>query len=388
MLAQAARSELHAILEWWINRMTDVRQGGFYGRIDGHGRLQEQAEKGVILNTRILWTFSAAARCTGNSAYAQTARRAYDYCCAHFIDHQGGGVYWSLTASGAPAQTKKQVYAQAFAVYALSEYYLLTKHEDALQQALDIFDVLEKKALDRHQNGYLEAFSRDWQALADQRLSEKDANEAKTQNTHLHLLEAYTNLYRAAPANEALREALRNLINLFLEKFIDPASSHIHLFFDENWNLKSDIVSYGHDIEASWLLWEAAEALGEAPVLEKLKPICLQMAETTLREAVDADGAVQNEWQRGSGHLDADRIWWVQAEALVGFRNAWKLSGDARFEQAAHGVWRFIQEKQRDAGGGEWFWRVSRAGIPSFQEDKAGFWKCPYHNGRAMMKMM
>ncbi len=408
------QTELHNLLRWWMKHMVDDVNGGFYGRIDGQNNLHPSAEKGVILNTRILWAFSAAARKTGNSDYIKMATRAHNYLIDKFLDKEQGGVYWSVDFLGQPLQTKKQVYAQAFAIYALSEFYLLTGNASSLEIALNIFQLLEKNALDPTQNGYYEAYSKDWQLLDDLRLSDKDANEAKTQNTHLHLLEAYANLLRAVPRNSVpehvprnsvpghvfrnsvpelispeqssgVQHALENLINLFLEKFIDPKTAHIHLFFDENWQLKSDIVSFGHDIEASWLIWDAAQTIENQEIIEKVKPVCLRIAEITLQEALEPDGSVINQRWNSDGRLDTDRIWWVQAEAIVGFWNAFRMTGDTRFRKAALDCWRFTYNKMRDPVGGEWYWRISAAGENYPEEDKAGFWKCPYHNARAML---
>ncbi len=392
-LAAGFQTELHQILTWWIRRMTDLENGGFYGRIDGAGKLHPRAEKGVILNTRILWAFSAAALSpplTSSHAltlYSPTANRAFQYLKSHFWDGLEGGVYWSVDYQGAPLQTKKQVYAQAFAIYALSGYYLLTRDPESLKLAMEIYWLLERHTLDKNANGYFEAYSRDWKLLEDLRLSDKDANEAKTQNTHLHLLEAYTTLLHASGA-EPVRGSLKNLIRLFLDRFIDPYTGHIHLFFDENWGLKSDTISFGHDIEASWLLWAAAEAVGDPKLSEEVRKISVQIADTTLREAVDPDGAVINEAFPGNQRLDKDRIWWVQAEAVVGFWNAFQLSGEPRYRKAALDCWAFIRKEVKDKAGGEWFWKVSPEGIPSLEEDKAGFWKCPYHNGRMCLELI
>lgn len=404
IFADECSRELHRILHWWQQHMVDHENGGFYGCMDGFGTLHPEAEKGAVLNARILWTFSAVARSVGvtqshpdTQAYAETTERAYNYLIHYFLDKKHGGVFWSLDHRGQPLHTKKQVYAQAFAVYGLSEYYLLTGDIAALQHALDMFDLLEKHALDTARNGYYEAYSQDWQLLDDLRLSDKDANEAKTQNTHLHLLEAYANLLRALLVSRnvfpavhrpeklsGVRAALENVVGLFLEKFIDPQTGHIHLFFDENWQLKSDIMSFGHDIEASWLLWDAAQTLGDEALISKVKPVCLHIAEATLREAVESDGSVINQRWNSDGRLDRDRIWWVQAEAIVGFWNAWRMSGDERFRQATLACWRFTQKNMRD-GAGEWLWRISPTGENYPEEDRAGFWKCPYHNGRAML---
>jgi cellobiose epimerase len=395
MEAAAFSEELIQILHWWATRMPDPANGGFWGRIDGFGQVHPEAEKGVILNTRILWTFSAASR-AGFPDTSDTANRAFHYLLDHFLDREQGGVYWSVAHNGHPFNTKKQVYAQAFAIYAFSEYYRSNGHVTSLEIALQLFDLLEKNALDPIKNGYFEAYSRDWQLLDDLRLSDKDANEAKTQNTHLHLLEAYANLLRAlqerpsptfAPFKTRVTNALHNLIGLFLDRFIEPKTAHIHLFFDENWVLKSDIVSFGHDIEASWLLWDAAQTVGDPALLQQVQPVCLRIAAATLHESVDEQGAVINQRWNSDGRHDTDRIWWVQAEAIVGFWNAFVLSGDVRYKHAAIRCWQFTRQNMRDLAQGEWYWRIGSNGEHFPEEDKAGFWKCPYHNGRAMLWM-
>ena len=383
-LHSAAQQSLRDILEWWERHMTDRQNGGYYGRIDGHGRLHPEADKGVILNARILWTFSAAARYNGTAQYHENAERAFRYFSQYFHDEQEGGVYWMLDYQGKPVQTKKQVYAQAFAIYALSEYYLLTRDPAALERAQEIFWLLEQYSLDRERGGYFEAFSRDWQPLSDLRLSEKDANEAKTMNTHLHVLEAYTALFRATRQAE-VGAALKGLIWLFLEKFVDPDTAHLRLFFDEHWALKSDHISFGHDIEAAWLLCDAADALGDASLSKRTGELALRIAAATLREGIDpADGGLWNE-AAPPAVIDRNKDWWPQAEAVVGFLYAWKLSGNDVFAAAAIRSWQFIETYLVDRAQGEWFWALRADGQPDRGNDKAGPWKCPYHNGRACM---
>ena len=318
--------ELHNILNWWSSQMVDEKNGGFFGRMDGYGQLHPEADKGVILNARLLWTYSAVALATGDSLHHQLAHRAYAYFCEHFWDDLEGGVFWSVDHQGNPADTQKQAYAQAFAVYALGEYYALTKKREALEQAEEIFWLIEKYSFDRQKNGYLSAFARDWSPMDDIRLSEKDANEAKIMNTHLHILEAYASFYRIKPST-ALRNALENVIGLFLDRFYIPENGSMHIYFDENWTPKGHDISFGHNVEASWLLWEAAEALDSAEALERVRPACLHMAEAVLLSAVDSDGAILYE-ACPMGLKDADKHWWPQAEAVVGFWNAWQLTGE------------------------------------------------------------
>ena len=387
-LASSAQIELTNILDWWAEKMPDHENGGFYGRIDGTGVLHPSADKNIILNTRILWTFSAAARRMGMHSYRHVADRAYRYLLDYFCDHEHGGVYWTLDYKGQPVQDKKQVYAQSFALYAVSEYYLLTYEPEVLAKAQRLFELMERHSLDKMRLGYFEAFSRDWQLIADLRLSDKDANEAKTMNTHLHVMEAYTNLYRAAPSPQ-VESALKAMILLFLDKFIDPQTAHLRLFFDENWNLKSDEISFGHDIEASWLLCEAAEVLGNKSLIKKTNHAAVLIAEATLREGIDPkDGGLFYTATPHEGITNPNKDWWPQAEAVLGFLNAWKIDGSPHFLQAAQRSWRFIAENLLDQAQGEWYWALKPDGRPDTGNDKAGPWKCPYHNGRACMEIM
>lgn len=362
--------------------MIDTDFGGFRGRIDGAGLLQEHAEKAVILNSRILWTFSAAFQETKDLRDLELANRAYEYFIAHFIDLEFGGVYWMLDHEGTPVDPKKQIYAQAFAIYALSEYHKVAPDTYALHFAQELFDLIEANAFDEVKNGYLEALDREWNRMDDVRLSDKDMNATKTMNTHLHVLEAYTNLYRIWP-DERLAQQLRNLIQLMSTQFLD-ANGHYQLFFDDDWKLQSDAVSYGHDIEGSWLLFEAAEVLADNVLISEIKPIALKMLNASL-EGLDSDGGLMNEMS--NGHLDGDKHWWPQAEALVGLVNGWQMTGNSSYLDQVNQVWDFTQNHIITENQ-EWRWRVSRDQIPYTHEDICGPWKCPYHNGRAMLELI
>ncbi len=372
------------ILPYWQKKMIDEEHGGFYGQIDGNDNIVAKADKGVILNTRILWTFSSAYLNTKDPVYQQTADRAYEYLKTHFIDEENGGVYWMLNHEGNPKETKKQVYAQAFAIYALAEYYKITEDKDVLMLAIELYNLLEEYSLDKEFGGYLEAFDKDWNLLEDLRLSDKDQNEAKTMNTHLHVLEAYTNLFRVWQ-DEKFEASLASLIELFMEKFVRH-DGHFHLFFDEKWNLKSEDFSYGHDIEGGWLLHEATEVLGNETLRKRAEAFAINMTNAAL-EGLDSDGGLMNEGNAAGVH-DRTKHWWPQAEALVGLVNAYQITEDEKFLETARQVWNFIQVKIIDHVNGEWHWMVDADGVVSTDEDKAGPWKCPYHNGRAMMELM
>ena len=383
MRAEAMEELTRNILPYWIKRMPDGKQGGFFGRIDGHDRVIADAPKGAILNARILWSFSAAYITVRDPLCLEMAERAYDYICRHFFDDRHGGTYWCLTAGGEPMETKKQIYSMAFFIYALSWYHKATGDREALDRAVELFNLIEKHSFDRRLNGYFEAFDRQWGELADLRLSDKDENEKKTMNTHLHILEAYTSLYRIWP-DAWLREQLGNMVSLFTQRIIDPVTSHLNLFFDEQWNCRSTIVSYGHDIEASWLLYEAASALGEG---DSVREASLRVAQAALEGLAD-DGSLYYERDDAKGHFDRDRHWWVQSEAVVGFLNAWELTGDTSWLERASGAFEYIRSRLSDGVNGEWFWSIRADGTVNRDDDKAGFWKCPYHNSRMCLEIL
>ncbi len=371
------------ILPYWISKMQDPR-GGWYGRIDGRGVLDTAADKGAILNSRILWTFSSAYRLLGKSGYKAAADRAYREIRDRFIDREMGGMYWSLDAEGRPKDCHKQFYAIAFGIYGLAEYYRSTACGEALELAVGLFDCIESHSYDPTGNGYAEAAARDWSPVEDVRLSEKDQNDSRTMNTHLHILEAYTGLYRVWKDGR-LRAALTNLIGIFTAKIVRP-DGHLGLFFGDDWAPHSTAVSYGHDIETSWLLAEAAEVLGDVEVTRECEGVCHRVACAAM-EGFTPEGGMIYEYDPASGMRDGDRHWWVQAETVAGCHHRYLKTGDPRWEEAAEACWKFTKEHLL-APGGEWYWSVRADGSTNTDDDRAGFWKCPYHNGRMCMELL
>ena len=403
------------ILRFWLDKMQDTENGGFYGRIDGSGKLHPDAEKGAILNSRILWSFSAAYRVLGIQEYLEAATRAKDYLIDHFIDTEYGGVYWSLDCKGNPLDTKKQFYAIGFAIYGLTEYVRATGDREALEYALDLYDCIEEHALDRDRNGYIEACTREWGEIADMRLSELDANYPKSQNTHLHIIEPYTNLLRCLrelQAKEscdyvpaigsvlpvgisvpmetivAVEGSLRNLIDIFTDRILNPETHHLDLFFDMDWTRGAGhLESYGHDIECSWLMHEAALVLGDQKVLEKVERIVREVAKAS-EKGLRPDGSMIHEANLDTGHVDDDLHWWVQAENVVGWFNLWQHFGDEDALAKAEKCWNYIKTQLIDWDNGEWFWSRHPDGTLNTVDDKAGFWKCPYHNSRMCLEII
>jgi mannobiose 2-epimerase len=379
------KSELFRILDFCSTKAVDLEFGGFVGQINSAGEIIPGAGKGAVLNTRLLWTFSAAFRNTGVHTYMKMADRAYNYLVHHFWDQENGGLYWECDYLGNPLNTRKQAYAQGFGIYAFSEYYLATGKKKSLEYALSLFGLLEDKFIDSEFEGYLEALSNDFRPLKDMRLSPKDANSPKSMNTHLHILEPYTNLYKAWP-DEQLKKRILVLLSLFQQQIIDRETGHFNLFFDRNWTVQSNIISYGHDIEGAWLLHEAALETKDINVIRSVRESALHLVDVTLAEGTDKDGSVWYEQERD--HIDKDRHWWVQAEAMVGLMDAWEISNDDGYIQSLLKTWTYIKENLMDTENGEWFWSVHNNRIPNLKEDKAGFWKCPYHNSRALIELI
>lgn len=415
------------ILSFWLNDMVDRDNGGFFGQMTGEGILKPLADKGGILNARILWSFSAAYRVLSQEPhvsekaeqYLAAATRAKDYIIEHFFDKEYGGTYWSVDYMGNPKDTKKQFYALGFMIYGLSEYVRATGDREALEYALQLFECIEEYSLDRTYNGYIEACTREWEEIADMRLSELDANFPKSQNTHLHIIEPYTNLYRALKENAAidngtneyglnpfvgqvtpigmvvdqgivlrLESSLRNLIDIFTDKILNPVTHHLDLFFDMDWTREAGTLeSYGHDIECSWLLHEAALVLDDETVLKKVEPIVRQVAKASAK-GLNADGSMVHEANLDTGYVDADRHWWVQAENVVGWINIYQYFGDESALRKALDCWQYIKDNLIDREGGEWFWSRDPEGNVNRLDDKAGFWKCPYHNSRMCLEII
>ena len=382
-LAAEMKKELtDNILAYWMKNMCK-QEGGFYGRITGEEVLDPTAPVGGIMTARILWTFASAYRVLGNPEYLEMALKAKSLIINHFYDKEYGGTYWSLNADYTPLDTKKQIYAIAFTIYGLAELNRATGDEDALEYAIRLFHSIEDHSFDTEKDGYFEAFTRTWEPIEDMRLSEKDANESKTMNTHLHVIEAYTCLYRVWK-DSLLQERLRGLINIF-DKYILAEDGHLKLFFDNDWNCSYDIFSYGHDIEASWLLHESALVLGEEESLSKVEARVPSIVAAATEGFTPEGGMI---YEKMGDHLDQDRHWWVQAEAAVGYFNLWEHFGAHEgLENAIH-CWEYIKKEIVDQENGEWYWSVRGDGSINRVEDKAGFWKCPYHNGRMCLEII
>ncbi len=370
------------ILPFWMN-LKDEEHGGFYGVIDYSLMVDRKADKGGIATARFLWTFSSAYRVTKNKKYLHIADHLYAFLRDKLYDYSNKGIYWLVDYKGEPKDTRKHVYAQSFAIYALSEYYRATKSEEALKLALEIYELIEDKGFDPIHNAYMEEFDRYWNPVQNEMLSENGVIAEITMNTHIHVLEAYTNLYKAKPTEE-LKQRLLNLLEVHYDKIYDQDSKFLKVFFDKKWNALLSIKSFGHDIEASWLMDEAIKVLHLDN--SDYKQMVLDIAYNIANYAMQEDGSLINEQIEKT--YDKTRIWWVQAEAMVGFLNAYQHTKDPTFEKLIRGLWGYTKEfivDQREKG--EWYWSVDEHGTPT--ERAIGEpWKTSYHNGRFCLEFI
>lgn len=382
-LIKEFETELVSIADWWVKNAIDTVNGGFVGEVDLSGDPKPAANKGGILHARILWFFSETARFMGNEKYRRVADVAYEYLATYFWDEAYHGIYWEVDFRGNAVDSKKHVYAQAFAIYALSAYHRLTGNDDALDKALALYRRIENSAYDSVNGGYREAFNRTWEETGDYALSAGEPNFPKTMNTHLHLFEAFTALYMVSRRND-VGASLRRLLDCFVEYFVNTENFHLRIYFDDAWRDCSTGFSYGHDIECSWLLRESAEVIGDEQLTDSLAPIVVGIANACWEEGRGGNGGIIDGYDLKEMKQVESRPWWVQAEAMVGFLNAYSMTNDVRYFQAFESVWAFVNKYQKDKTLGEWHWS-------SLMDEekgpyKAGFWKAPYHNGRAVLE--
>jgi mannobiose 2-epimerase len=384
-LASGTEQELKGdILPFWMKYTRNPENGGYYGLIKADMTVRKDADRGALLTSRILWTFSAAYRNYHDPAYLEMATWAFRDLMDHFRDKESGGIYWTITADGRPLDDHKQVYGQVFGIYALAEYYRATGDKTALDEAISIYNLVEAHAHDRKYGGYFDALSRKWEKLGG---GERNllGDAPKSQNSHIHILESYTQLLRVWP-DPGLLANQRDLIDVTIRHIIDPRTHHLILFLKDDWTPIGEEVSYGHDIELSWLLVEAANVVGDPDLIARVKPISLDIARVTLAEGVDPDGGVISEGGP-HGYTNTSKEWWEQAEAVVGFLNAFQLSGDARYLEASRHSWAYIQARFIDRKHGDWVNLVKRDGTP-YPLPKVSVWKCPYHSGRCCMEVV
>lgn len=377
------KEEWLAIHDFWANNTVDEQNGGFVGEVSSLGHINRNADKGAVLNTRLLWSFSSAFVHSKKTIYLTLATRAFDYLISNFWDHDLGGLYWAVDAKGQVVNDRKQAYGQGFGIYAFAEYYKASKDEKSKKYAIDLYHIIEEKFKDKQYGGYIEALSRDWKPLIDMRLSLKDANEPKSMNTHLHIIEPYTNLY-SIWEDSKLKSDIQVLLEIFQQKILNSQTMQFQLFFDMDWTVKSKEISYGHDIESAWLLCDAARVIEDTVRIIEMERLALKVVDKVLEDGTDNDGSLF--YENHEGKVDRDKHWWVQAEAIIGWVDAYKISKDSKYLDNAMRIWDFVKANIIDKKQGGWFWRVDINGKPVMSDCKVGFWKCPYHNTRALIE--
>lgn len=371
------------LIPFWEG-LRDDKYGGWYGYVDYNLRVDRTYEKGCILNSRILWFFSNAYMLLGKEGLKEEASHAYCFLRERCLDKEYGGVFWSVAFDGCRKDDTKHTYNQAFAVYALAAYYDAVKDEEALALALELMNLIEEKCTDSS-GYYMEAFTRDFRPADNEKLSENGVMAERTMNTLLHVFEAYTELYRVSK-NKRAAEKLRFMMDTMLEKVYNEDLGRQEVFFDREWNSLIDLYSYGHDIEAAWLLDRGLEVLGDREYKERLSPVTKELTKNIYERAFYR-GALMNEAENGV--KDKTRVWWVQAEGIVGFINGYQKNfQNTAYLEAAKALWEYISSYLADSRkGSEWFWAADEDNIP-LHKPIVEPWKCPYHNGRMCMEVI
>lgn len=364
-LREAWRAELDHLFAWWAHHLP--AGDGFHGEIGNDGQPVAGAERGLVLNARLLWFFSAYHRFSGDTQSRALADRAAEYLRTAFVDHRHGGLVWSVDAAGNAVDRRKFVYGHGFALYGFAEHFRVTGAASSRVMAAELFALIEARFRDPQHGGYVIELRDDWR-LQPHRAFWRPKPPAKDSNTLLHVLEAFSLWCEVAPS-PAVAEALRQSIDLFRRHIV--ADGHLKLAFRRDWRDLGHGTSFGHDIEASWLLHRAAVALGDQVLADEVSDLALGLARTALAQGLGGDGE-----------------WWAAAEAMVGFCNAWQLSGDTAYLDAVRELWSFIKAQHvvPSSSGHEWTWFPQGSGKADHY--LAGAWKCPYHNGRALMELL
>ena len=383
MVQEIKKELVEHIIPFWRN-LRDDQWGGYYGFVGHDLTLDKKADKGCILNSRITWFFSNAYTLLKDPALLKEAKHGYEFMRDFCIDRVNGGIFWSMTYDGSPSDTTKHTYNQAFCIYALASYYEASQDAGALKLAYQLFDIIEERCTD--ELGYMEAFNEHFESMDNDKLSENGVMADKTMNTLLHVFEAYTELYRV-DHQEKVKERLLWILDVFSEKIYDPKLHRQEVFFDREYNTLIDLYSYGHDIETAWLIDRGVEVLGDPEYEKKMTPITKDLTQNVYKVAFNGH-SLANECE--CGKVDTTRIWWVQAEAVVGFLNGYQKDFSRKeYLEAAKKEWQFIRDYQIDKRpGSEWYYAVSENGMPDKKRPIVEAWKCPYHNGRMCMEVM
>lgn len=384
MLREVKEHLQNKILPFWMG-LKDETHGGFYGEVGYDQKINHKSVKGGIYHSRILWFFSNAYLTLKDKLYLDYADHAYEFLKNHLIDREYGGIYWTVTYDGKPADDSKHTYNQSFAIYGLASYYDASGNTEALELAYEIFHNIENQCKD--EGGYLEAFDRNFKPISNDKLSENGVMADRTMNTLLHLLEAYTELYRV-DTKEEVAICIRQMLDTFADKVYNPELRRLEVFFDPDWNSLIDLHSYGHDIEASWLIDRTCEVLNDEYYTKKISTITKDLADYIHQVALDRDSSVFNECVNGL--VDKTKVWWVQAEAILGFVNGYQMDQTRDdYLETSKNIWNYIKKYVIDPReNSEWLNELYRDGKPIIEKELAGVWKCPYHNGRMCFELI
>lgn len=384
-LAQLMSRELvDDLVPFWL-ALLDRFHGGHYTRMDERGTIDRKAPKSTVFVARLLWFLSTVGRALGHAQCLEQAARTQSFLLTRLRDGAHGGLFWSVTHEGRPADTVKHLYAHAFGIYGLSAHAIATGNAESLGAAKELFVLLESR-LRRPDGCYAESFDAAWRPIEDRRIAWHGGVATITANAHLHLVEAYTTLLRAWPS-AGPRAALHDLVRLMLDRFVKPDGTGLHPALDGALEPLPGPPSYGHDIEASWLLEAAGDALDDPALRQRLRTVAAAMAQAAATGGQLRDGGFLSSPVRADATTLPPRVWWVQAEAVVGLVNAAQRGANRDMMSRAEAAWRFIERAMIDRERGDWFEAVDADGRPIPGRLKVGPWKEPYHQGRACLEI-
>ena len=368
-MKQQLLDELGHVLHIWEDRSWDA-QRRIWRTMGCDNRPLASGRRSGVLISRVLWACSAAKNLTGDAHYAQLAQTAYEDLCANYLDKEFGGVYNDLNADGSVLDDRKVSYNQSYAIYALSEYYRATGCEEALAKAMDIYALIEHSAWDAVRGGYHTVCDRVWRVQPD----------SFTMDTHLHLMEAYTNLHKAK-ADPAVARSLRQCVEALRSRFLRPSGA-LYQNLQLTWEPTADTSDrFGDEGECVWMMAEAAAQLGDEAYTAQVMEAVRAMADNIVAVGYDKDHGGVYDRLNADGSMSTDKLWWEESEAATGLLYAYALFGEERFARGALGIWDFMRTYFLNADD-EWNWKTRADGSFIPITDPASPLKCPYHSAR------
>jgi mannobiose 2-epimerase len=376
------------IMPYWYDTAIDQKYGGYLLSDDAARKAPPATEKQLVTQSRMIWGFSHAhlkGLKDGKRDYLKAAAQGYRFLLEHFLDRQNGGYFWATDVPGKPVDQRKLVYGESFVIYGLVEYYRASGDKAALGHAMELYHVLQKRAHDPKYGGWVEHFQRDWTPIVDPGAQViVEVSGRKSANTHLHLMEALTELYDATrdrAVRKSLEEALRINCTYFYPEEAGKAAFHRHFDWQPATERSSAGLSYGHNVEFAWLMIRAEQVLGRKPSWAHFDA----ELDHALKYGYDhVRGGLYSRGFDDQPATDTDKVWWVEAEMMAALTVGLKHQENPAYSEALDRLLPFILTYQANPSDGIWLDTVTAEGRPKVTA-KAHNWKANYHDVRAML---